>query len=447
MPRPAVFKFGSTVLLADYSGGDKLQSFVPGVFITSSGNPFFLKLRAMRWRCLLFLPLLVCVACGSKPKAPDPWGVSESGAPAADGALQLGDIMTNGELIMVTLSGPDTYYEYHGRGMGLHYLLCERFCQTIGVSLRVEVCKDTAEMVRRIADGEADLAAFPMTEERFGELGPERASLRRAARGKWFWLVNKDNGSLAEKVDEWLTADEVERSEKEQAYRLSAKSITRRVYAPMRDKARGIISDYDDLFRRYAPSVRWDWRLLAAQCYQESTFDPRARSWAGACGLMQIMPATAEHLRLARQDVYNPDKNVAAAVKYISELTGLFADIDNPSERLKFVLASYNGGHRHIRDAMALARKHGANPHRWADVRTFVLRLSMPAYYADPVVKYGYMRGSETAEYVDRIISRWDYYRGVKPAGADIHVPAGAPAAPNGQEPHPSGKRKAKYTL
>lgn len=77
-----------------------------------------------------------------------------------------------------------------------------------------------------------------------------------------------------------------------------------------------------------------------------------------------------------------------------------------------FALASYNGGYFHIRDAMALARKHGQNPHNWGVIRDYILRLSQPAYYTDPVVKYGYMRGTETVNYVDRIRARWGEYSG-----------------------------------
>ncbi len=419
----------------DYSDKRKLRNFRKGVFITSSRNPFFL-LKTMRPKSYIFLLLLAVCSCTER-QAPDPWGTSDN----ADGeGVRLGDIMNNGELIMATVSGPDTYYEYRGRGMGLHYLLCERFCSSLGVSLRVEVCKDTAEMVRSVVEGEADIAAIPSTKQYKGLA----ACGEKASGGEWHWLVNAANGDLAGEIDSWLTAEMVERTGKQQAYRLSAKSITRHVYAPMQNRAKGIISNYDDLFRRYAPTARWDWRLLAAQCYQESTFDPRAHSWAGACGLMQIMPSTADHLRLSRADLYNPDKNVAAAAKYIAELSRLFADIDNPSERVKFVLAAYNGGHHHIRDAMALTKKYGGNERRWSDVRTMVLRLSKAEYYTDPAVKYGYMRGGETAEYVDRITDRWAYYRGEK---ATLAAPSETFISPGTEQPHPSKKRKAKYNL
>ncbi len=182
----------------------------------------------------------------------------------------------------------------------------------------------------------------------------------------------------------------------------------------MLNRQNGIISHYDDLFQRYAPHIRWDWRLLAAQCYQESTFDPQAKSWAGACGLMQIMPSTADHLGLARSAIYHPEKNIAAAVRYIAELEQSFSDIPDRMERTKFVLAAYNGGGFHIRDAMALARKHGRNSQHWREVEPFVLGLQQPEYYNDPVVRSGYMRGSETVGYVRSIQERWNGYRGIK---------------------------------
>ena len=81
---------------------------------------------------------------------------------------------------------------------------------------------------------------------------------------------------------------------------------------------------------------------------------------------------------------------------------------------MNFVLASYNGGYHHIRDAMALTGKFGGNPKRWNDVSQYVLKLSTPQFYNDPVVKYGYMRGSETEDYVRKIRQRWQSYKGVK---------------------------------
>lgn len=63
---------------------------------------------------------------------------------------------------MLTVNGPTTYYDYHNHGMGLQYLLCEKFAQQIGVSLRVEECKDTTEMIQKLQKGEGDIIAVPL---------------------------------------------------------------------------------------------------------------------------------------------------------------------------------------------------------------------------------------------------------------------------------------------
>lgn len=365
----------------------------------------------------LFLALAFAfTACSDRRKAElTPWGTTIGGDPvAADSAFRLSDILGNGELIMLTISSPETYYDYHSKGMGLHYLLCERFAQKLGVSLRVELCKDTMEMIRRLNEGEADIIAFPLSRTTKDVLfcGVSADSLRTQ------WAVKQGNQELADTLRRWFKPSYIAQVRREEAFLLSTRSVKRHVYAPMLNKAGGVISHYDGYFQRYAPVARMDWRLMAAQCYQESTFDPQARSWAGASGLMQIMPATARHLGLAQSDIFNPEANIAAAAKYLAELGSHFQDIVNPQERTAFMLAGYNGGHFHIRDAMRLAQKHGRNPQRWADVSEFVLKLQQPEYYRDPVVKYGYMRGTETVDYVSRIHNRWAQYRGVAHGGS-----------------------------
>lgn len=368
---------------------------------------------------LLFILLVsTLIACsGQKKEELTPWGTSINGdtiPPHAD-ALSISEIQNNGELIMLTMSGPKTYYDYHGKNLGLHYLLCEQFAQKIGVSLRVEVCKDTMEMIKRLAEGEADIIAYPLPSNFVKDVrlcGVSTDSL------KYKWGVNKDNEELAEKLNQWFQPKMVKQIEQQESFLLSTRSIVRRVYSPMLNRAKGTISRYDQYFMQYAPLARWDWRLMAAQCYQESTFDPQARSWAGARGLMQIMPGTAKHLGLPMENIFDPESNIAASAKYLAELNQHFKDIQHPIERCKYVLASYNGGSFHIRDAMALARKYGKNQYRWADVAEYVLKLQSSQFYNDPIVKRGYMRGSETVYYVDRIMARWEQYRGVALPGS-----------------------------
>ena len=295
-------------------------------------------------------------------------------------------------MIALTLSGPDTYYDYRGSHLGVHYLLAEQFAKHLGVRLRMEVCRDTAELMRRMAADDADLVVIKMGED---SLSPG-------------WQVGQGKDELRQALVEWYRPEMMDNARLTERQMLAKPRVTRRVYAPM--LRRGVISYYDDLFKRYSRGIGWDWRLIAAQCYQESTFDPEAVSWAGAKGLMQIMPKTADHLGLPRDQITNPEKNIAAATRYLHELEHEFQYIHDRTERQNMVLASYNGGIFHVQDAMRLAERDHRNPQRWDDVREYILRLKDPQYYQDTLVHFGYMRGNETADYVDRIRSRYQQY-------------------------------------
>ena len=340
--------------------------------------------------------LIFLGACGPKKQEPivTPWGeIIDSVVTVADEDFDLSEIQGSGEMILLTLSGPEFYYDYRGKHLGTQYLLAQKFADSLGVRLRVEVCRDTTEMAAKLGNNEGDLMATTVP-------GQLEASLSKPL--------------LTEELKKWCTPARLDEVRRQEAYLLSSRSVKRRVYSPMLDRKGGVISHYDHLFVQYAQTIRWDWRLMAAQCYQESTFDPKATSWAGAKGLMQIMPGTADHLGLARSQMYDPEPNIAAAAKYLGELEQSLSDISNRQERTYFVLASYNGGIHHIRDAMALCQRDGKNPQRWADVEGYVLKLAQPEFYNDPLVKYGYMRGSETTDYVAKIRERWQTYRQVR---------------------------------
>ncbi len=403
--------------------------------------------RLSAFTCMsLILMAMSHVSCsdGKSEKIVTPWGEVKTDSMPQATAFTIDDIISNGELIMLTMSGPETYYDYRGRGMGTQYLLCEKFAEKLGVSLRVELCKDTSEMITRLCGGEADLIAFPLPRNVVGAgklifcgAGVDSLGVK--------WAVARGNNELADSLNMWFKPEMYAEIKKEQNYIFSTRSVTRHVYAPFLDRQSGIISHYDHLFKKYAPVARWDWRLMAAQCYQESCFDPRARSWAGACGLMQIMPSTADHLSLPRSAIYDPEQNVKAAASYLRELSAYFRAVPTAEERRLFVLAAYNGGYFHVQDAMALARKYGKNPHRWRDVAYYILALENPSYYNDPVVAHGYMRGSETVGYVDGIRKRYAQYRGVPYSGATIKEGPSNVGAPTSSSPFTPRRAKKKH--
>lgn len=389
----------------------------------------------MHTKSILTLLLIIALgACTEKQQSTQtPWGDTFGTYTTTSQTFSLRDIQESGEMVVLTISGPDTYYEYRGKQLGTQYLMCEKFAQKIGVSLRVDICRSVDEMVKKFKSGDADMIVYPIPTSTKGIIPCGYST----DQGKLSWAVRDGNTELADSIKNWYKPEIAANVKREERELFSTQSIHRHVYAPMLNTQAGIISNYDHLFKRYAPIARWDWRLLAAQCYQESCFDPKAYSWAGAKGLMQIMPETARHLGLADSEVYEPEQNIYAAVCYINELNSHFTDIRNPEERKFFILASYNGGFFHIRDAMALAKKNGKNPHKWIHVAEYVLKLSTPECYNDPVVKYGYMRGSETVNYVSAIYSRWQKYRGVRNASSL----APTDDVPTVYEPHKASKK------
>lgn len=225
------------------------------------------------------------------------------------------------------------------------------------------------------------------------------------------WAVAPGKQWLADSIDAWFAEASPQETNKELLKQLYEQSKYGH-YARF-DFSKGYISRFDHLFKKYAPAIGWDWRLMAAQAYVESHFKPNARSWAGARGLMQIMPQTARGYRTSVSSLSNPETSVKVASKLINDLDNYLVDyVPNDSERLKFVIAAYNVGIAHVYDAIALARKYGLDPQVWDDNVSKAMLMKMnPKYYNDPVVKYGYCRGTETVNYVKGITNFYESAR------------------------------------
>lgn len=224
------------------------------------------------------------------------------------------------------------------------------------------------------------------------------------------WAVRKNSVQLAAAANQWHKENMTS-----PAYTVSMKryfEISKSIpHSPILSLREGKISHYDQLFKKYAPEIDWDWRLLASLAYTESNFDTTAVSWAGAKGLMQLMPATARAMGVPPGKEQNPEESIKAAVKYIAATAQSFADVPK-EERTQFVLASYNSGIGHVLDAMALAEKYGKNKYVWQDnVEEYILLKSNEEYFTDPVCKNGYFRGIETYNFVREVTSRYEQYK------------------------------------
>lgn len=233
------------------------------------------------------------------------------------------------------------------------------------------------------------------------------------------WAVASDSRGLAKVLDIWFGDEKNDMSQiYSKYYNLSKNAFFDDDLGGMSDLnkltfANGRISRYDDYFRLAAKKTGFDWRLIAAIAYVESHFDANVKSWAGALGIMQVMPRTARSYGYSPDEMMDPSKCVDVAAKTLVALDRMLAKrVTDPEERINFMLAAYNSGPGHLSDAIALAEKHGLNDAVWSgNVEQGILMKSNPAYYRDPVVKNGYFRGRETVNFVKKVQSVYSFFK------------------------------------
>ncbi len=225
------------------------------------------------------------------------------------------------------------------------------------------------------------------------------------------WAVSLDRQWLADSINSWM-GEEKPRQENAMLLRryFELGKDVPSIYTL--DLSHGHISPYDNIFKKYAQQLDWDWRMLAAIAFIESKFNNEVVSWAGARGIMQIMPSTARAYKTDPMAMIDPEVSVEIACKIIATLDkSLASRVPDRIERIKFILAAYNSGPAHIYDAIALAKKYGKNPQVWdGNVAEALLLKANPEYYNDPVCKFGYFRGRQTNTYVREV---FDFYNQV----------------------------------
>jgi membrane-bound lytic murein transglycosylase F len=304
----------------------------------------------------------------------------------------------------------------HVRKKSSYFRRLENLSQEMGGDINIQAVEgelETNEIIKKVADGEikytvADEHIANLNATYYRDLDVETALSfpQRLA-----WMVRKTSPELKKAVNEWM-----EREKKETDYYViynkyfkNQKSFRTRVSSKYFSLTGGQISSYDDIIKQGAEEIGWDWKLLASQIYQESRFDPTIESWAGAQGLMQVMPSTAAEI--GEFNLKTPKDAIEAGISHIKQIKQLYQDIPDSLERIKFTLATYNAGQGHIADARRLAEKHGKDPNIWTDhVDQYILLKSRKEYYSDPVVKYGFCRGEEPFNYVIDILKRYQVY-------------------------------------
>jgi membrane-bound lytic murein transglycosylase F len=227
------------------------------------------------------------------------------------------------------------------------------------------------------------------------------------------WGVRTNSVDLLEATNSWLNRmkQEVAFYTVYERYFESPKASLKRVQSEYSTLSGNQISPYDDMIKAGALELGWDWELLAALIFQESKFNPKADSWVGAKGLMQLMPATAK--QFGASDPEDPQQGITAGVEYLKWLDEFWQDkVADPNERIKFILGSYNVGQGHVLDARKLTVKYGKDSTVWDEnVAFYLLKKAEHEFYNDPVVSSGYCRGGEPVHYVSEILHNAEQYK------------------------------------
>jgi membrane-bound lytic murein transglycosylase F len=285
----------------------------------------------------------------------------------------------------------------------------------MGIALEIKPAPEnmeTEEIIAKVAAGEYDLtvADSHILDIELTWRDDIKGTLALGDPVSHGWVVRSEDEKLLEAVNGFLKKE----------YRGLFYNITHQKYFQEPHKIRqyvedrvdggvgnGALSPYDDLVKRHADDYHFDWRLIVAQMFQESHFNPNAKSWAGARGLMQVMPRTAKELGI--DNLKDPEQGIVAGVRYLAWLRERFEPELSVRDRMWFALAAYNAGAGHVRDARRLARRQGLESNRWFDnVEKAMLLLSKSKYAKHAA--HGYVRGSEPVKYVRQIRDRYQAY-------------------------------------
>ena len=286
--------------------------------------------------------------------------------------------------------------------------------ERLGAEVDLEIERSPAEsetLIRAVAAAQAEVTLADSHVAELEATFDERLSIgpRLPEEMGLSWVVRPDQPELLAALDAFIEARY--RGYEYNVLRNKYFRNDRRMERQREHRLEGErLSPFDELVKRAAAEHDFDWRLLVSQMYQESAFDPRQVSPAGARGLMQVMPRTALEVGISADALADPAQGIEAGARYLAWTRERF-DALPLAERLWFALAAYNAGVGHVRDARRLARVKGWDAATWfGHVEHAMLLLSEPDYARQAL--HGYVRGAEPVRYVGAIRDRYRAYLG-----------------------------------
>lgn len=312
--------------------------------------------------------------------------------------------------IPVTIRSNSSYY---------HHI---RDLRNVGIDLSVNLVPnefDTESLLFDVSQNKyyatvADDNIFQASAKYMGGLvqGPTIAEYDTIA-----WAIRKNAPRLKEELNEYLQAHFQFRGEDQEPKRSLFLDILRDRYfedsEPLADyyspsSELENISPYDGLIQSIADSAGLDWLMIASIVAQETKFNPRSKSWAGAVGLMQILPRYSEVKDSTL--LYNEEINIREGVRILKEHLDHYSYLDS-TDQWAFSLAAYNAGQGHLGDARRLAIDQNKDPNKWEHVSDALLKLMHRTYYRN--ARHGFCRGIETVRYVREVKNRYKVYKNI----------------------------------
>ena len=284
----------------------------------------------------------------------------------------------------------------HGLESGFAYEMLHDFARDHNCTVKIVINHKNADYTDSLKAGTIDLLIMHHEDA----AGKDGILLSKNINDCTAMAVIGDQKGHMREINEWL--DTYTASEEYE----EMKKLFFRPFNPIKREEKGImaetVSPYDDLIKKYADELGWDWRMLAAVVYQESKFSISSRSHRGASGLMQVMPQTAEYYDIF--DLTDPQQNLIAGTNHLKRLQSLYQGCDmSADERINFTLAAYNAGEGRIRDCRNLAKSEKLDENVWSDIVSVIPMMNEESILLNENVKLGKFKGTETIAYVDNV--------------------------------------------
>ncbi|MDR1680255.1 MAG: transglycosylase SLT domain-containing protein [Prevotellaceae bacterium] len=360
-----------------------------GIKKNNDTSPMRSALRRLRWLAAL---LLAGALAMTPPRTRAEWPADEMPQLSAGDTLRYA----------IGLN-PRDYFLFRAEPAGYQLEMIRHFAGIHGCRYRLGIVPECGERWQQLADGNADIIICSRADYLTQAHGRDPA-VAVALPDSSMWVIDARNRALASLLNRWAAYIHSNR------HRMPAPSGDSRQASGNAAVPCRTLSPYDGLIREYARQIHWDWRLLAALICQESRFRPDIVSPRGACGLMQVMPATAAGFDIV--DFTEPEDNIRAGVRLLAFLHGdpALAGADEYNH-LQFVLAAYNAGINRIGECRAFAQSQQKDPTRWDEVAGAIPLMRHALHYAGEHIPSGRFNGAETLHFVRNVWERYEHYR------------------------------------